>query len=83
MFGLYECAQYMIIVLAGRGSSPSFVKQLWQMQLEEEAEEMFTSTPASYYDEHWNIDNKMLREEKVKKAQSYKRKNQDHPAFRK
>ena len=71
-----------MIVVVGGGSIRDIVKESYNTQLEKELAQLFTSS-RSHYDEHWNIDAKMIREEKVKKAQSYKKKNQDHPAFRK
>lgn len=76
----------MIIVTTGRGMETHLLYEIFNEVMLEKTEEalaeMFNSSP-SVYDEHWNIDNKMLIEERVQKAQSYKKKNQRHPAFRK
>ena len=74
----------MIVLVVARGSGKLMP---YQMDILEQLEEELEMNPYYGHQEtfgsDWKIEKRMEREEKVKAAQSYKRKNQSHPAFRK
>jgi hypothetical protein len=73
----------LIVLIIGGGSE----LRPYQMDILEQLEEEIGMNPYYGYSEtfgsDWKVEKKLAHEEKVKGAQSYKKKNQRHPAFRK
>lgn len=60
------------------GYQKNLIQELWEG---DSIVNPYYGHQATFVDD-WKVEKRLAREEKVKAAQSYKRKNQDHPAFR-